>query len=176
MKRRDYGIENMMVLPETRSARGRNSHVVTREEARSAAYAATERRLHQMKLICARIEDAKEELAELENLGVEALREHSSSLVRLLRPGMRLDPEEVHAAQMAYLRSRLAADEREIRKMTVAMECVKDDPYFPALDMRYARGMTDAEIAEKLACDKTTVARHRKMLARDLSVRLYGVI
>ena len=175
MKRTDYNIENMMVLPEVRQAHGRCVPVVSEEEARAAAYAAAERRLYQMKPVRARIEDAKEELAELENLGVDALRGHSSSLVRMLRPGMRLDPEEVHATQMAYLRARLAADEREIRKMTVALECVKDNPYYPALDMRYARNMTDAEIAEKLACDKTTVARHRKQLVRELAVRLYGV-
>ena len=148
---------------------------VTREEALAAAYASTERRLYQMKLIRARIEDAREELAELENLGIAALGQHAASFVRLLRPGMRIDPEEAHAAQMAYLRARLAADEREIQKMTLAMECIKSDPFFPALDMRYVRGMTDALIGEKLACDKTTVARHRKQLVRDLAVRLYGV-
>lgn len=175
MKRKDYNIENMMVLPEPRRTRARKSEPVTREEAQNAAFAATERRLYQMKLIRARVEDAREELAELENLGVEALRHHSSSLVRLLRPGMRLEPEEIHAAQMAYLRARLAADEREIRKLNVAMECVKDDPYFPSLDMRYMRGMSDQEIAARLACDKTTVARHRKRIVRDLAVRLYGV-
>ncbi len=175
MKRKDYNIENMMVLPEPRLTRQRKSEPVTREEARNAAFAATERRLYQMKLIRARIEDAKEELAELENLGLEALREHSSSLVRLLRPGMRLEPEEIHAAQMAYLRARLAADEREIKKLTIATECLRDDPYFPCLDMRYVRGMSDQDIAARLSCDKTTVTRHRKLLVRDLAVRLYGV-
>ena len=96
MTRKDYNIENMMVLPEPRRTRARKSEPVTREEAQNAAFAATERRLYQMKLIRARVEDAREELAELENLGVEALRHHSSSLVRLLRPGMRLEPEEIH--------------------------------------------------------------------------------
>lgn len=175
MKKRDYNIENLMVLSDMREARERSSPVVSAEDARAAAYSATERRLYQMRLLHARIEDAKEELAGLENLGVAALREHSSSFVRMLRPGMRLDPEEVHTAQMAMLRARLAADEREISKMTVAMECIRDDPYFPAVDMRYTRKMNDTAIAEKLACDKTTVARHRKQLVADLAVRLYGV-
>lgn len=175
MKRKDYNIENMMVLPETRDARERTSPAVTREEAQRAAYAATERRLYQMKLIRARIEDAQEELAELENLGVEALRSHSASFVRLLRPGMRVDPEEAHAAQMAYLRARLAADEREVKKMTCALACIREDPYYPAIDMRYVRAMSDAEIGAKLSCDKTTVTRHRKRLVADLALRLYGI-
>ena len=175
MKRQDDFIENMMVLPQVGGTRLRASPLVGEEEARGAAYAATERRLYQLKLIRARVEDAKEELAELENLGLDALKGHSSSLVRILRPGMRLDPEEVHAMQMAYLRSRLAADEREIRKMTIATECIREDSYYPAIDMRYTRGMSDVEIAQKLACDKTTVSRHRKRLVGDLAVRLYGV-
>lgn len=173
--KRQNDIENMMVLPQFDETRMRASPLVGEEEARGAAFAATERRLYQLKLIRARIEDAKEELAELENLGLDALKGHSSSLVRILRPGMRLDPEEVHAMQMAHLRSRLAADERELRKMTIALECVREDAYYPAIDMRYVRGMSDAEIAQKLVCDKTTVTRHRKRLVRDLAVRLYGV-
>ena len=75
--------------------------------ASQAAMAATERRLYALPIIRERIEDNREELTELENCGVEALRHHSASLVRRIRPGMRLTPEEVHSAQMAELRARL---------------------------------------------------------------------
>ena len=61
--------------------------------ASQAAMAATERRLYALPIIRERIEDNREELTELENCGVEALRHHSASLVRLIRPGMRLTPE-----------------------------------------------------------------------------------
>lgn len=59
--------------------------------ASQAAMAATERRLYALPIIRERIEDNREELTELENCGVEALRHHSASLVRLIRPGMASD-------------------------------------------------------------------------------------
>ena len=50
--------------------------------ASQAAMAATERRLYALPIIRERIEDNREELTELENCGVEALRHHSASLVK----------------------------------------------------------------------------------------------
>ena len=106
---------------------------------------------------------------------MEALREHSSSLVRVLRPGMRLEPEEVHAMQLQMLRGRLAADERELKRMNVALDFIRDDPYYLAVEARYLRGMGDYEIAERLNCDPSTVRRNRTRLVRMLALRLYGV-
>ena len=120
-------------------------------------------------------EDAREELAELEGLGVEALREHSASLVRVLRPGMRLDPEEVHAMQLATLRGRLAADERELKRMNIALSFISDDPYYLTVEARYLRGVGDYDIAERLNCDPSTVRRNRIRLVRMLALRLYGM-
>ena len=146
-----------------------------RKKAEKAAYAETERRLLALRALRARVEDVREELAELEGLGVEALREHSSSLVRVLRPGMRLEPEEVHAMQLQMLRGRLAADERELKRMNVALDFIRDDPYYLAVEARYLRGMGDYEIAERLNCDPSTVRRNRTRLVRMLALRLYGV-
>ncbi len=146
-----------------------------RGKTEKAAYAETERRLYAMRALRARVEDTREELAELEGLGIEALREHSASLVRVLRPGMRLDPEEVHAVQLATLRGRLAADERELKRMNIALSFISDDPYYLAVEARYLRGMGDYDIAERLNCDPSTVRRNRTRLVRMLALRLYGV-
>ena len=103
-------VENRMVDPQALAVHyGVPQQLADRKKTEKAAYAETERRLYAMRALRARVEDAREELAELEGLGVEALREHSASLVRVLRPGMRLDPEEVHTMQLAMLRGRLAA-------------------------------------------------------------------
>lgn len=165
-------IENRMVLGTT-EPRGASRRYTKREEELSA-YAATERRLYAVPLLRERIADNREELAELESLGVEALREHSLSLVRILRPGIRLTPEEVHAAQLAELRGRLAADEREVRKMQAALTSVENDPYFPALEMKYFKSERDADVAERLCCDPSTVRRNRARLVKRLALRLYG--
>lgn len=122
-----------------------------------------------------RIEDNREELTELENCGVEALRHHSASLVRLIRPGMRLTPEEVHSAQMAELRARLAADEREVRKMQHALRSIGEDPYYLTIELKYFDNVKDADAALRLRCDPATVRRNRRRLVRRLALRLYGV-
>lgn len=80
----DHQIENHM-LSEYAFRQYYGDSAVTRNAAQ-AAYAATEKRLYALPILRERIEDNREELTELENMGVEALRHHSSSLVRLIRP------------------------------------------------------------------------------------------
>ena len=117
--------------------------------ASQAAMAATERRLYALPIIRERIEDNREELTELENCGVEALRHHSASLVRLIRPGMRLTPEEVHS--------------------------IGEDPYYLTIELKYFDNVKDADAALRLRCDPATVRRNRRRLVRRLALRLYGV-
>ena len=165
-------IENRMVLGASRP-RGKGQRPTKREE-ETSTYKATEKRLYAIPILRERIADSSEELAELETLGIEALREHSLSLVKLLRPGIRLTPEEVHAAQLAELRGRLAADEREVRKIQIALTSIEDDPYYQAVEMKYFGNARDAQVAEKLCCDPSTVRRNRVRLVRRLALRLYG--
>ena len=169
-------VENRMVDPQALAVHyGVPQQLADRKKTEKAAYAETERRLYAMRALRARVEDAREELAELEGLGVEALREHSASLVRVLRPGMRLDPEEVHTMQLAMLRGRLAADERELKRMNIALSFISDDPYYLTVEARYLRGVGDVDIAERLNCDPSTVRRNRIRLVRMLALRLYGM-
>ncbi|HWR19653.1 MAG TPA: hypothetical protein VN608_08520 [Clostridia bacterium] len=164
-------IENRLVLQDCEL---RGTRRYTRGEEELSAYAATERRLYAIPILRERIADAREELAELETLGVEALKEHSLSLVRILRPGIRLTPEEVHAAQLSHLRGRLAADEREVRKVQAALTCVQDDPYYHILELKYFQNVKDGYAAEKLCCDPSTIRRNRLRLVKRLALRLYG--
>ena len=164
-------VENRMVDPQALAVHyGVPQQLADRKKTEKAAYAETERRLYAMRALRARVE-----VAELEGLGVEALREHSASLVRVLRPGMRLDPEEVHTMQLAMLRGRLAADERELKRMNIALSFISDDPYYLTVEARYLRGVGDYDIAERLNCDPSTVRRNRIRLVRMLALRLYGM-
>ena len=203
MKANDANIENYMVLAEmatahvdwaarkgeacegeygdgvplmsTRMAMYEGSGGVSLSQAQYAAYAATQHRLYALPIVCARVEDIREELREIENLGMEALKHNSMSIVRMIRPGTRLDPEEVHATQVSMLRARLAADERELRKMRMALECVSHDRYFPIIELRYFKGKSEQDISWRLNCDASTVSRNRRRLVKMISLRLYGV-
>jgi len=170
---KDHQIENYML-----SCGALERHYGAEQQsgnAAKAAYAATERRLYALPILRERIADNREELEELESCGLEALRHHSSSLVKLIRPGMRLTPEEVHAAQMAELRARLAADEREVRKLQNALHSISADPYYLAVELKYFDSVRDTDAAQRLKCDPATVRRNRRRLVSRLALRLYGV-
>lgn len=71
-------VENRMVDPQALAVHyGVPQQLADWKKTEKAAYAETERRLYAMRALRARVEDAREELAELEGLGIEALREHS---------------------------------------------------------------------------------------------------
>lgn len=153
---------------------GSEADKVSRREMEKRAIQATERRLYALPILMQRIEDNREELNELESCGKDALRGHSMSLVRLIRPGMRLDPDEVHEAQLGELRARLAADEREVRKMQAVLNDLTEDPYYATIELKYIKGETDMEISKKLCCDPSTVGRNRARLLKRMAIRLYG--
>ena len=100
------------------------------EEGKETPYQLTVKRLYAFPILKERILDNEEQLMELETLGLDALRYHDGSVVRMLRPGMRIDPEEAHNAQMAYLRGRIATDEMEVKQVQRARltEYVKARP------------------------------------------------
>ncbi|MEG1548317.1 MAG: hypothetical protein RR232_06140 [Clostridia bacterium] len=169
-----HEIENYMVLPEALEKHYGGKQATGAAERESSAYAQTERRLFALPILRSRVDECRDELAELESCGIDALKAHSSSMVRLLRPGIRLTPEEVHAAQLSHIRARLLADEREIKKMQSALNSISDDPYFLTVELRYFHNQADVEAARRLCCDPTTVRRNRKKLVRQLALRLYG--
>ena len=173
--RRSKNIENAMVLMAAWEAGGPIRETISVEEARRNAYRTTEARLSDMRMVRERIKDTKQKIKELETLGVAALGKHSASFVSILKPGMRLTPEEVHEEQLERLYVRLTADEREIRMLDVALELIRDDPYYPAIELYYERNLTDAEVAEKMNCDRSTVARRRRRLVSQLTARLEGL-
>ena len=144
------------------------------EEGKETPYQLTVKRLYAFPILKERILDNEEQLMELETLGVDALRHCDKSIVRLLRPGMRIDEEEAHLAQLSYLRGRIAADEMEVKEVQKAINSVCGDPYFAVVDHKYFQHLTDEETAERLCCDPSTVRRNRLRLVRRIALRLYG--
>lgn len=138
------------------------------------AYRQTEKRLKALPMLIDRIEDEKEELAELENYGVDGLRHVARSYVSMIKPGMRITPEEAHAVQMARLRAQLNSDELEVRRMKRALALIEDDPYYEIIKQYYYRCKPDSAISYRMNCDTATVGRNRRRLVKKLALRLYG--
>ncbi|MEG1559686.1 MAG: hypothetical protein RRY79_04050 [Clostridia bacterium] len=136
-------------------------------------FAATERRLYELNVVAIRIDDNKEDLFNLENQGIEALKNNARSFVSLIKPGMRLDKYDVHEAQINYLKSRIASDEREIFLVRRALRKFSNDPYYGVIERRYFKRENDVEVGKTLNCDATTVYRNRIRIVSALASLLY---
>lgn len=130
--------------------------------------------IHRIKLLPTlqeRVNDNKARLSEDGNL----MPGKSKSIVRFSASGVRADPEEMLEAVRKSVEAHLAADQNEIDIVTKAMESVKGDYYYSTVYDGLILHKTDAELAEKLYCDESTVRRNRSRLIRIIAVRLYGV-
>ena len=130
--------------------------------------------IHRIKLLPVlqeRVEENRARLSEDGNL----LPGRSKGIVRFTASGVRADPEEMLAAVRQTMEAHLAADQNEIDIVTRAMESVKADYYYPTVYDGLVLQKTEAELAEKLVCDVSTIRRNRSRLIRIIAVRLYGV-
>ena len=136
-----------------------------------AAYKATERRLYQVPALRERVEDDKEDLLILES-GALPL---ENGRLSLPGGGPGRSPQDARMDQLAILRGRLAANERELKRINAALSYIEADPYYQAIELKYFQGMREADIAERLLCDPATIRRNRARLVKRLALRLYGV-
>lgn len=141
------------------------------KERHNGLRAAAERRLYALPTLRKKLEDDTEYLAQLQTVGAP---ERSRCIVRNSRGGRRLDKDEILEALINDIKSKIEADRHEIRTMEDALCEIDSDEYYPVIDCKYFRRMKDADIAEMLFCDPTTVWRNRKRLLDRLIVRLYG--
>lgn len=141
------------------------------ERTATDAYKATERRLYALPTLKKKVEDARQRLADLQNMGLPG---RSKDVIRFSRSGRRLSPEEILEALIQDTKASIATDEFEIETIEKALDNISDDQYYPVISGRYFEGLSDEEIAKKIPCDERTVRRHRGRLVRVLAVWLYG--
>ena len=60
-----------------------------------------------------------------------------------------------------------------IRAVDAAMSAMKNDPYYPILELRYFNGMSQDDIAKALNCTQQNVSYHKNRLVRELSLRIF---
>ena len=134
-------------------------------------YKQTIRRIKALPILQERVEDNRARLSEDGNL----LPGKSKSIVRFSASGVRADPEEMLEAVRKTTEAHLAADQEEIDIVTAAIACVQEDFYYPTVYDGLVQHKSDAELAEQLYCDESTVRRNRSRLIRIIAIRLYGV-
>ena len=134
-------------------------------------YKQTIKRIRALPILQERVEDYRARLGENGNL----MPGKSKSIVRFSASGVRADPEEMLEAVRKTTEAHLAADQEEIDIVTAAITCVQEDFYYPTVYDGLVQHKSDAELAEQLYCDESTVRRNRSRLIRIIAIRLYGV-
>ena len=137
------------------------------------AYKTTERRLYALPVIRAKLEEEREELAQLTGSERE-LPSRSADIIRFQRSGLRLSKEDILAARITDLECRIASKEHEIKEMERALEQAANDYYYLTIAMKYFDGTVDEDVAAILHCDPSTIRRNRSRLVRIIAVWLYG--
>lgn len=88
--------------------------------------------------------------------------------------GEKPDLEELRAAKIRIVEMKIDRDEKEIAEIEAALATIKDEKYYPIIEMRYFRKMEEKEI---IAATEVTAAMLPKELGRlldMLNVCLYG--
>ena len=134
-------------------------------------YKQTIKRIKALPVLQERVKDNASRLGENGNL----MPGKSKSIVRFSASGVRADPEEMLEAVRRSVEAHIAADQEEIDAVTSALECVKDDYYYPAVYDGLVLRKTDIVLAEMLYCDESTIRRNRTRLIHIIAIRLYGV-
>lgn len=83
---------------------------------------------------------------------------------------MEVDTDEMIQSRIASM----VRTKKEVRRIDVALESIKDDKYYDIIPLRYW-ALTDPEgIAETMCCDERTYRRNKNRLVNKLKIVLFG--
>ena len=86
--------------------------------------------------------------------------------------GIVLDEESVENTVRTVQRS-VQDIVQVINKIDNAMYALRNDPYYPILEMRYFNGRTQEDIALELKCSQQNVSKNKSRLVKELAMRLF---
>lgn len=118
-----------------------------------------------------------ERMLEIENLRKYGVPQRSTSIVeyspRGSVPGDTVLPEETVEKAIQNVQASVEGTVQAVALIDKCMAALKDDPYYPILEMRYIEGRTQEDIADILNCSQVTVSKNKSRLIKELSIRLF---
>lgn len=119
------------------------------------------------------IKEKEEEIAEIRKYGVPhkggAVHQYSGdNTVRGLSTVDETVETAVHTVQ-----SSVQEISSVINMVDSAMNSIKNDEFYPILELRYFNGMSQSEIANVLNCTQQNISYHKNRLVRELSLRIF---
>lgn len=139
--------------------------------AKGNCYKHTEARLYAYTTLQENIKRYKLDIKDLKR---EKITAKSKDITSFGGDGVRLTPEERQEGKILAVELKLARDQKEVDEIVAALDLIKNDEYYPAIEMRYFKKMTDEIIALQIPCAERTVRYNRNRLIRQMALSLYG--
>ena len=121
------------------------------------------------------VEERMQEIEEIKLYGVpkkgSAVVEYGGNVGGTVQ-GIVLPEESVERAVENVVKS-VQGTVQAIVLIDKCMAALKNDPYYPILEMRYFEGRTQEDIAYELKCTQKTISQNKGRLVRELSMRLF---
>ena len=119
------------------------------------------------------IKEKEEQIADLRKYGVP----HKGSAVHTYTGdnnvhGLSTVDETVENA-VHTVQSSVQEIKSVINMVDNAMNSIKNDEFYPILELRYFNGMSQSEIANALNCTQQNISYHKNRLVRELSMRIF---
>lgn len=149
-----------------------NAGYSMRDQSIQNYYKQTEKRLYAYNSLVGGIEAYKEEISDLEDVGMPG---KSKSIV-FVPSGSRICGEDLLSAKIQDLKYKIQRNQREIKNIDKALDMIKKDEYCNIIKMKYIdkSHLNDDEIANKLNCDPSTIRRNRRRLVNKIEIFFYG--
>ena len=84
------------------------------------------------------------------------------------------DLEELRAAKIRIVEMKIDRDQKEIAEIEAALATIRDDPYFPIIDLKFFQKWKQEDIADEIPCSVATVPRQLGRLLDIVNISLYG--
>lgn len=136
-------------------------------------YKMTERRLRAYPILRQNIERYKLDIADIRR---EEMGKSADIILFQAHSGMspEKDLEELRQEKIFALTEKIYRDSKDVEEIDIALDRVRQDPYYAIIPMTYFEGRQQEAVAQAMHCDKSTVWRNRQKLVRHMSLILYG--
>lgn len=142
---------------------------------KQSAYQKTEALLFNYQNFVKIVEERMQEIEDIKRYGVpkkgKAVVEYGGNVGGTVQ-GIVLPEETVERAVENVVRS-VQGTVQAIALIDKCMATLKNDPYYPILEMRYFEGRTQEDIAYELKCTQKTISQNKGRLVRELAMRLF---
>lgn len=143
----------------------------TKTTAKGNCYKQTEARLYAYPTL---LDNIKRYKLDIEDLKQEKITAKSKDITSFSVDGIRLTPEERQAGKILAVEIKLQRDQKEVDEIAAALDLIKADEYYTAIEMRYFENKPDGIIAIQIPCAERTVRRNRSRLVKQMALSFYG--